>query len=146
LGVTRKIKTYTLEAGDMMRTAMRGLIGLVGIFNLVLGVGFLLDPLKLGTAFFLSPVGTQGLATLRGDFPGFFIGASLFALFGAYRTKADVLVVPLIMLAIADAGRFVGLIVDGASSTAFPPMIAEWIMIALLLIGYRTFAGATRAR
>jgi hypothetical protein len=130
--------------GDKMRTAMRGLIGLVGIFNLALGLGFLFDPVKLGESFFLSPTGTQGLATLRGDFSGFFVGAALFALCGAYYERADLLLVPLGMLAIADAGRAFSLIVDGASPIAFQPMIAEWIMIALLLTGYRVFGGATR--
>ena len=70
---------------------MRWLIGLVGVFNLILGVGFLLGPVKLGIAFFLAPIGMQGLATLRGDFPGFFIGASWFALYGACYARAFLL-------------------------------------------------------
>jgi hypothetical protein len=129
-----------------MVTALRVLIGLVGIFNLVLGVGFLVEPTKLGNAFFLSPTGTLGLATLRGDFPGFFIGASLFAIYGACHVRADALLVPLVLLTIADAGRVISLIVDGAPSTAFPPMITEWIMIALLLTGYQVFGRAKLTR
>lgn len=122
-----------------MRTAIQVLIGLLGIFNLGLGLAFLFNPVKLGAAFFLSPVGSQGLATLRADFPGFFIGASLFALHGAYHAKPDALLVPLVLLAIAFSGRVVSLIFDGRSRAAFQPMSVEIVMMVILLLGYLSF-------
>jgi hypothetical protein len=126
------------------RTIVRGLIGFVGIFNLILGLGFFFMPIKLATAFFLSPSGSQGLATLRADFPGLFAGISLFVLYGAYRERAAPLAVPLVMMTIGNIGRIVSLLLDGAPSTAFPPIIVEWVMIAILLMGYRAFDRATQ--
>jgi hypothetical protein len=122
-----------------MKTIMRGLIGVVGLFNLLIGVGFLLQPAKLAAAFYLSPIGSQGLATVRADFTGFFIGASLFALYGAWKMRAEALMVPMVMLGLALTGRFVSLGLDGQSSTAFPPMVIEAGMLVLLFVAFRTF-------
>lgn len=127
-----------------MRTIMRLLIGLIGLFNVAVGLGFLLAPAKLGAAFFLTPVGSQGLATLRADFPGFFIGASIFALIGAWRAQAAPLFVPIVMLGLAIFGRFISLALDGVGPAAVQPMIVEAIMLTLLLAGVRVFGRAAR--
>lgn len=124
-----------------MSTAIRALIGLVGVFNLLLGLGFLLMPKKLAKDFCLSPVGVAGLASLRADFPGFFIGASVFALLGAAWSRADLLLVPLLLLAIAFCGRVLSLVLDGATSKSYLPMAAELVMIAVLFTGYRVLGG-----
>ena len=121
-----------------MRNAMRALIVLVGLFNLAIGLGFLVDPVRLGAAFFLSPNGIQGLATMRADFTAFFVTGGIFALLGAARGRPEPLAVPLILLAIALSARFVSLAADGTSPTAFQPMAAEAVMIAILFAGRRT--------
>ena len=123
-----------------MRKAIRAAIALVGLFNLAIGLRFLVDPVRLGATFFLAPAGIQGLATLRADFPAFFMTGGAFALIGAWRGRSEPLTVPLILLGIALFGRFVGLSVDGVSATAFQPMIAEAVMIAILLAGRRILA------
>lgn len=122
-----------------MKTIIRGLVLVLGLFNLVIGLGFLLQPAKLAAAFFLSPVGTQGLATIRADFTGFFIGASLFALYGAWKMRAHALLVPMVMLGLALTGRFVSLALDGFAPTAPTPMVIEVIMLVILFAGYRAF-------
>ncbi len=122
-----------------MRTILRGVIGLLGLFNLVIGLGFLLAPEKLALAFYIAPLGTQGMATIRADFPGFFIGAAVFALVGAWTGRARPLLVPMLMLGLALFGRFVSLAIDGMAPTAAPPMIAEAVMLAILLLGWRNF-------
>jgi hypothetical protein len=122
-----------------MKIIARGLILMLGLFNLVIGLGFLLQPAKLAAAFFLSPIGSQGLATVRADFTGFFIGASLFALYGAWKMRAEALLVPMVMLGLALTGRFVSLALDGIAPTAPAPMVIEVIMLAILFFGYRTF-------
>jgi hypothetical protein len=123
---------------------MRVIIGLLGLFNITIGLGFLLMPEKLAAAFFLSPIGTQGLATLRADFPGFFIGAALFALWGAWRADPRPLLVPLVMLALALTGRIVSVANDGMAPTALAPMLVEFVMIVLLMLAVRVFAGRMR--
>lgn len=122
-----------------MRQAMRMLVGLLGLFNLAIGLAFLFAPAGPAAAFFIEPMGIQGMATIRADFPGFFIGAALFALLGAWRGEAAPLNVPLVMLAIAFFGRCVSLVVDGMAPTAVQPMVAEAVMMAVLLLARRNF-------
>ena len=122
-----------------MRTVLRVIIGLIGLVNITIGLGFLLAPEKLAAAFFLEPVGTQGMATLRADFPGFFIGVSAFALLGAWSGQARPLLVPILILSLALFGRIVSLALDGMAPTAAQPMIAEAVMITLLVLGWRNF-------
>ena len=122
-----------------MRNALRAAIGLVGLFNVIIGLGFLLAPEKLAAAFFISPIGTQGMATIRADFTGIFIGAATFALIGAWTGRARPLLVPILMLALALFGRFVSILVDGMAPTAIPPMAVEVLMISILFFGWRNF-------
>ena len=46
---------------------------------------------------------------------------------------------PLLLLAIAISGRTISLALDGAAPTAYPPMIAEAVMIVALLLARRSF-------
>jgi hypothetical protein len=127
-----------------MRTIMRVVIGLVGLLNVALGLGFLLAPAKLGQAFFLLPIGSQGLATLRADFTGFFIGAATFALVGAWRADPRPLLVPLVLLAIALTGRTLSLVIDGVGPDAIAPLVIELVMLVLLITARRSFASGAR--
>lgn len=120
-----------------MRTIVRVVVGLVGLFNVVLGLGFLLDPAQAGLRFFLVSLGTQGLATMRADFTAFFVTGGAFAIVAAWRTWRTPLLVPLSLLGIAITGRAISLIADGTLGIAFTPMIAEALMIALLALGWR---------
>jgi hypothetical protein len=127
-----------------MKGFLRGAIGLVGITMLMIGLGFLFAPAKLALAFYVEPIGSQGLASIRADFSGFFIGASVFALIGAWRQQAAPLLVPLLMVSVALFGRFLSLFLDGKGPAALPPMIAEALMIVILWLGFRAFGGASR--
>lgn len=127
-----------------MRIVLRGLVGIVALFNIAIGVGFLLAPARLGAAFFLSTIGTQGFATLRADFPGFFIAGGGFALMGAWRYRRAPLLVPVALIGIALVGRFVSLAVDGIGPAAIQPMAVEAVMLALLLAAYRQFDRSPR--
>jgi hypothetical protein len=122
-----------------MRNVTRAVVGLAGLFNLVLGLGFLIDPAQAGLRFFLLSLGTQGLATMRADFTAFFVTGGTFALIAAWRTWRTPLLVPLTLLSIALGGRMISLIADGAPGKAFPPMAAEALMIAILALGWRYF-------
>ena len=127
-----------------MRMIVRVAVGLVGLFNIVLGLGFLLDPAQAGLRFFLTSLGTEGLATMRADFTAFFVTGGTFALIAAWRARRLPLVVPLTLLTIAIFGRVISLISDGAPQIAFTPMAAEAMMIALLALGWRYFDAEAR--
>jgi hypothetical protein len=125
-----------------MRLIFRLLIGLVGLFNVGMGLAFLTRPAEMAADFFLTPVGSQGLATIRADFTAFFLVGGLFALLGAWRADPGPLKVPAALLAIALFGRTLSLVLDGVAATAFPPMIAEGVMILILVGGMQAFRRA----
>lgn len=125
-----------------MAGVWRAVVALIGLFNIAIGLGFLFNPAGLAGQFFLIPDGGQGMATLRADFPGFFITGGAFALIGAVQKDARALLVPLMLLATALTGRCVSLLADGMAPTAFPPMVAEAVMIAILLLARRSWGRA----
>jgi hypothetical protein len=127
-----------------MRNVVRASVGLVGLFNVFLGLGFLIDPAQAGLRFFLTSLGTQGMATLRADFTAFFVTGGVFALVAAWRARRLPLLVPLSLLSIAIVARMISLVADGAPTIAFTPMAAEAIMIVLLAWGWRTFDAEPR--
>ncbi len=118
---------------------MRGLIFVLGLFNIVIGLGFLLNPVEMAAAFAIAPLGVQGLSTLRADFAGFFLGAAVFAIIGAWRATKRPLLVPVLLLALAFSGRIIGIIADGMTPTTATPMLVEAGMLLILLLGYRSF-------
>lgn len=122
-----------------MRTILRAIIGLIGVFNIIIGLGFLLTPARLAQAFYVEPLGIQGMATLRADFPGFFVGASVFALVGAWTGQARPLLVPMLMIGLALFGRFVSIAIDGWVPTATAPIVVEAVMFIILFLGWRNF-------
>jgi len=121
-----------------MAGVLRVLVGAVGLFNIAIGLLFLFNPAGAAANFFLIPDGSQGMATLRADFPGFFITGGSFALIGAIRQDARALLVPVMLLAIAITGRAVSLLADGIGPQAIAPMLAEALMISLLLLCRQT--------
>lgn len=127
-----------------MKNVVRGVVALVGLFNLVLGVSFLLAPVQGAQRFFLAAIGSQGLATIRADFTAFFVTGAIFALVGAWRTWRAPLLVPMMLLVVAIGGRAVSLVLDGAANTAYPPMVVEAVMIAVLALGWRSFDAEPR--
>lgn len=130
---------------EYMKRTMQILIGLVGLLNIVIGLSFLFNPTKMAAEFALSPLGTQGMATMRADFPAFFLTGAIFSLIGAWRADRTPLLVPLTLITFALLGRFVSIAFDGIAPTTFPPMIIEAVMIALLGLGYRAFGKPTQA-
>lgn len=123
-----------------MKSATRIVIGLVGLFNAAIGLSFLFDPIGMASEFALSPIGTQGMATMRADFPALFLTGAMFALVGAWRAEAKPLLVTITLLAFVLFGRTVSILLDGTAPTTAPPMIIEAIMIVLLTIGHRVFS------
>ncbi|MCG2840458.1 DUF4345 family protein [Sandaracinobacter sp. RS1-74] len=122
-----------------MKRIFQLLIGLVGLFNVGMGVAFLLRPAEMAAKFFLTPHGSQGLASIRADFSAFFLVGGLFALLGAVRADPAPLRVPALLLSIALLGRTVSLVLDGVAATAFQPMLAEAVMILILVGGMQAF-------
>lgn len=107
----------------------RILAALAALFGIVLGLGFLIDPIKSGANFFLSPNGIPGMAVLRADMCAFFLtgGSWSLPLPGA---RMQALIAPILLFAIAITGRTVSLIVDGVTPGAFVPMAVEAFFVS----------------
>lgn len=122
-----------------MLNLTRVAVAAVALLNLVLGLLFLVRPAWMAAQFYVTPIGSQGLASIRADFTAFFLVAGGFALLGAQRLDPEPLKVPIALFAIAFFGRCVSLLFDGIGPAAFPPMVAEVAMIAILLAAMRQF-------
>jgi hypothetical protein len=119
-------------------------VAVVALLNLVLGLLFLVRPEWMAAQFYVTPIGSQGLASIRADFTAFFLTAGGFALLGAQRLDPEPLKVPITLFAIAFVGRTVSLIFDGVGPGAIPPMAAEAVMIAILYAAIRQFREVRR--
>lgn len=123
-----------------MAAVLRFVVGAIALFNIAIGLLFLFNPAGGAAQFFLIPDGSQGMATLRADFPGFFITGGSFALIGAVQKDARACLVPMMLLVIAISGRTVSLLADGIGPAAIPPMVAEAVMIIALMLYRRSLA------
>lgn len=116
-----------------MRFILTALIVVAGLFDLLLGIGFLIQPQSTGATFFLRPDGAGGLAVLRADMTAFFVVAAVWMIWGAWKRNGDLLLVPAVLFGIAFLGRLVSAAVDGTYPQFWLPMSVEAIHVALLL-------------
>lgn len=121
-----------------MITIVRIALLLVGGLTLPLALGFLLAPARAAARLGLEAVGPVGWSTLRGDFLGIFVLIGGSAVYAAIRNRSDVLIVPILMLSVIIAGRLVSAVLDGSGKAALPLIAAEVLMLAIVVLGYRT--------
>ena len=118
----------------IVRIALFGL----GVLTLPLAAGFLLTPARVALRLGLEPTGPVGLSTLRGDFFALFLMFGLSAIYASVRNRSDVLIIPMIMIAVIILGRLFSAIVDGSGPEALPLIAVEVVMLAIVFVGYRT--------
>lgn len=120
-----------------MRLILTALLFLFGLFNLLLGIGFLVDPTGLGATFKLIPDGPGGLAVLRADLTAFFLVAGGSQLWGGWRRNGDLLLVPALLFGIAFTGRAVSAMLDGTAEGFAMPMAIEALQVVLAIAAWR---------
>ena len=120
-----------------MRLVLTGLIFAGGLMYLMMGAGFLLNPETSGAGFGVSPIGEQGLSTIRADLTAFFVVAAGSMMIGAWRRNGDLLLVAAALFAVALMGRIVSLFADGVYDGAFMPITVEAVTVVILLIASR---------
>jgi hypothetical protein len=121
----------------MPRVVLTGLIFLLGLFDLFIGLGFLLDPVQSGASFGLSATGTQGMSSLRADFTSFFCVIALSMMWGAWRRNGDLLLVPAALMGTVLVVRAFSLAVDGTYPGFALPMTIEALHVVLLIAAWR---------
>ena len=121
-----------------MNTIVRFALFGLGALTLPLAAGFLLTPARVALRLGLEPTGPVGLSTLRGDFFALFLMFGLSAIYAAVRNRSDVLLIPMIMLAVIILGRLVSAVLDGSGAKAMPLIAVEVVMLAIVFVGYQT--------
>ncbi|HPB22958.1 MAG TPA: hypothetical protein PLL48_11580 [Novosphingobium sp.] len=120
-----------------MRVILTALIFLLGLFDLMIGASFLLNPMEIAIKFGIAPTGVQGLSTLRADFTAFFGVVAVCMMIGAWRRNADLLLVPAALMGTAVVVRAISLGVDGGYPGYLVPMIVETVHVALLVAAWK---------
>ncbi|MFN3524126.1 MAG: hypothetical protein ACK4YQ_17920 [Phenylobacterium sp.] len=120
-----------------MRLLLRVLVGLAGAAALLLAAQFWLNPLQPAARLGLDAQGALGIATIRADIAAFFGAAGLFALAAAARAEARLMTTPLLLVALALAGRVVTVVDRGFTPEQGPPMVVEAVLVALFALARR---------
>ena len=121
----------------MTRLILTALIFLFGLFDLMMGLNFLLNPQTTAAGFGLAPTGTQGLSSIRADFTAFFGVVAICMMVGAWRRNADLLLVPAALMGTAVTVRALSLALDGTYPGWQVPMLVEILHVALLVTAWR---------
>jgi hypothetical protein len=126
------------QEGHVLITIVRIVLLGLGVLTLPLAAGFLLAPARVALRLGLEPTGPVGLSTLRGDFFALFLMFGLTAIYASVRNRSDVLIIPMIMIAVIILGRLFSAVVDGSGPEAMPLIAVEVVMLAIVFLGYRT--------
>jgi hypothetical protein len=126
------------QGGHILITIVRIALFGLGVLTLPLAAGFLLTPARVALRLGLEATGPVGLSTLRGDFFALFLMFGLSAIFASVRNRSDVLIIPMIMIAVIILGRLFSAVVDGSGPEALPLIAVEVVMLAIVFVGYRT--------
>ena len=122
---------------NAMRFALTALIFLLGLFDLFMGLNFLLNPLATGPGLGLAPLGTQGMSTLRADFTAFFGVIAICMMLGAWRRNGDLLLVPAALMGTAVVVRGISVMLDGPYPGWPLPMVVEAVHVIVLIAAWR---------
>lgn len=120
-----------------MRIVLIALIFLFGLFDLLMAIGFLIDPVQAAAGLGMTAGGAQELSTVRADFTAFFGVIAVCMMLGAWRRNGDLLLVPAALMGTAFLVRALGLAVDGAYPGWQIPMLVELMHVALLIVAWR---------
>jgi len=125
-----------------MDMAFRWLVRLIGVILLMIGLGFLFVPDKLASQFAVHPASVAGIATLRGDLGGLFLGMAVFCFLGALPSRSRWLMVPTVFLAAVILGRMVNLAFEGVTGPGVGPLLFEIVLVLVLIGAKRTLVPA----
>lgn len=120
-----------------MHLILSAIIVLLAVIDVVVGFGFLVNPVQAGGEFGLTVLGNAGTSALRADFTAFFFVAAIFMAWGAWRRRGELLLAPLALFGIAFTGRLINLLVEGGYEDWWFPMAVEMVHIVVLALAIR---------
>lgn len=110
----------------------RWIVTLFGLFFMALGLGFWIRPELAAGRLHLAAVGLEGLATLRADLGGLFVGLGLLSLAAVWTRRRDLALAGALVLAAIALGRLIGVAASGWSSAVLLPLAIELAALAAL--------------
>ncbi len=122
-----------------MHVILSAILLALAILDLVIGTGFLIDPISSGTDFGLSIASTHGESTLRGDMTAFFYVAAISLVWGGWKRRGDVLLPAFGLFAIALTGRIINLLTQGPYDGWLVPMGVEAFHCIMIIIAMRAW-------
>jgi len=122
-----------------MQMVIRILVGLAGVATSYLAITFFYDPVMPAAMLGVKAVDVLGIATLRGDFAGFFGVCGILALAAAVRNAASFMTAPVLIIGIAFCGRGLSYALDGGGMRVIQPMIVEYILLVIFGLGRLMF-------
>lgn len=110
---------------------LKGLVGIIGLFFVVMGFRWIFTPEVPAVDFAVVAQGITGLSTLRADIGSLFLCTGIFSLLALFfsRYAPVLLFCSATLMGVAAFGRFVGFILDGVSQTTVTPFIAELVFL-----------------
>ncbi len=124
-----------------MDMAIRIVVGAIALLFLFMGANLMFAPATAAEGFALTPIGAQGLNTLRADLGGMFLTGTALLILGLVQKKSEWFLAVAVLMAIIAFGRLVGFVVDGSPSSAtLSPFVAELVITAILVFAGRRLA------
>ncbi|MEM1051221.1 MAG: hypothetical protein AAGI28_03920 [Pseudomonadota bacterium] len=127
-----------------MAVILRVSLVLLGVLYIVIGFGFLTDPVSSGADFGIAPLETsgaqlsaQGLSSLRADFTSFFWVSAACLIVGAWRASTTLLNVGAALIGVVFLVRGFSVIADGTYEGWMTPMAVELLTALIALAGAR---------
>ena len=116
-----------------MKMLVRILVGLSGLVALLMMLNLWFHMGSVTGAMGITTEGILGRASVRADVGGLFGGIGVFSVMAAWKQSRTWALGALVLVALAIAGRFVGVMMDGTGPGVWGPIGVEAFMIALLV-------------
>ncbi len=123
-----------------MQQILRGGTLLVGVLFLLISAAFLFHPAIAAPEFGLSPVGNQGMASLRVDMTSLFAALAALFVWGGWKSDRRALNFAAGLMALALVGRTLSLVLDGAYAGWWRPGLVELAGLAFAFAYSRSLA------
>ncbi|MGX1198842.1 DUF4345 family protein [Parvibaculum sp. MBR-TMA-1.3b-4.2] len=113
-------------------------VALVGLFSLAMGLMALASPVQLGTTLGIGALTPLGLNALRADLGAFFLASAIASALALIAGRASWMWGVACLYGLAVAGRFLGILVDGAPEGIAQPVTVELVLVVLSVFGAKT--------
>jgi hypothetical protein len=118
-----------------MQMALRVVVGVMGLLGILIALRIWMAPAEVAAQLGVGASGSLGVATIRADMAGFFGGVGALAVFAAVRNRSALLLAPLLLIAIALAGRLLTVVLNGYSEEMAVPIAIEAVLLLVFGLG-----------